>query len=133
MAGLGIHTRVQCVKRDCALTVLGFRTEEIIRFLREYKPIRSHIEPKLGPNGSIILDDTWSSNPTSVEAAFKVLKDLGINKRKIAVIGRISYLGKQENESLQKNRPNVLKNKIDILVTKIPKQKPSRLFDKKRV
>lgn len=123
VAGLGIHTVYNALSAIAALTVLGLRTEEIIRFLREYKPIRSHIEPKLGPNGSIILDDTWSSNPTSVEAAFKVLKDLGINKRKIAVIGRISYLGKQENESYKKIARMFLKNKIDILVTQDTKAK----------
>ena len=121
--GLGLHTVYNALGAIVALTVLGLRMKDIVTYLAQYKPIRSHIEPKKGINDSIILDDTWSSNPTSMAAAIKVLKDLGINKRKIAVIGRISYLGTHENESYQKIAKMLWKNKIDILVTQDTKAK----------
>lgn len=121
--GLGVHNVYNALCATAALSVTGLSIEEIITYLGKYQPIQSHTEPKQGINGSLIIDDTWSSNPTSMNAALRVVKDLGINKRKIAVIGKISYLGAYETDSYQKVARMLMKNKIDILVTQDTKAK----------
>ena len=44
-------------------------------------------------NDATIIDDTWSITTTSLEAALKVLNELGKGKKKIAIIGTITDLG----------------------------------------
>ena len=46
-----------------------------------------------GINDSMIIDDTWSITTTSLEAALKVLKEIGKEKKKVAIIGTITDLG----------------------------------------
>ena len=49
-----------------------------------------------GPNGSVILDDTYNANPASTIAALNLLEEL--NGRKIAVLGDMLELGEYEGE-----------------------------------
>ena len=46
-----------------------------------------------GINGSTILDDTWSMTTTSLEAALKVLNEVGQGKKRVAILGTITDLG----------------------------------------
>jgi UDP-N-acetylmuramoyl-tripeptide--D-alanyl-D-alanine ligase len=61
--------------------------------------IQSHVGPAgrmrviAGIKGSCILDDTYNSSPTAVEAALQTLKELRGFKRKIAVLGDMLELG----------------------------------------
>ena len=99
------------------LTMLGKDLEESIEYLKSFKHIRSHVEFHKGINGSTIIDDTWSSNPTSLESALKVLNARGKNKKKIAVIGKINYLGRYEGESYKKIGKMLVKYGVDYLIT----------------
>jgi UDP-N-acetylmuramoyl-tripeptide--D-alanyl-D-alanine ligase len=49
-----------------------------------------------GPSGSIILDDTYNSSPTSCIAALNLLKEVG--GRRIAILGGMFELGSYEEE-----------------------------------
>ena len=49
-----------------------------------------------GPNGSIILDDSYNASPASMIAALNLLAEL--NGRKIAVLGDMLELGEYEDE-----------------------------------
>ncbi|MFA5966938.1 MAG: Mur ligase family protein [Patescibacteria group bacterium] len=46
---------------------------------------------KLG--GNIVIDDTYNANPASMLAALKSLARLGVNRRKIAILGDMKELG----------------------------------------
>ena len=46
-----------------------------------------------GINGSTVIDDTWSMTTTSLEAALKVLKEIGQGKKRVAILGTITDLG----------------------------------------
>ncbi|HHU55376.1 MAG TPA: UDP-N-acetylmuramoyl-tripeptide--D-alanyl-D-alanine ligase [Acholeplasmataceae bacterium] len=91
--GIGIHNVYNALAALSALSTLGLYLPLCINYLKNVKFIRSHTEVLKGKNGSTIIDDTWSSNPTSVFAAFDTLKEYEKGKVKIVVIGRISYLG----------------------------------------
>lgn len=73
----------------------GMEIEEAGNRLASFQNVEKHFEFNKGINGSTIIDDTWSTNPTSVEAALKLLKSLSQGKKTIVVLGKMSLLGKQ--------------------------------------
>ncbi|HHW48366.1 MAG TPA: UDP-N-acetylmuramoyl-tripeptide--D-alanyl-D-alanine ligase [Clostridiaceae bacterium] len=81
-----------------AAYAVGFDIEEAGRRLESFENVEKHFEFNEGINGSIIVDDTWSTNPTSAESALKLLKRLSRGKKTIAVLGKMSLLGKHSNE-----------------------------------
>lgn len=76
----------------------GFGIHESAERLKTFKNVERHFELKKGLNGSKIIDDTWSTNPTSTEAALKLLKELANGKKTIAVLGKMSLLGRQSSK-----------------------------------
>jgi UDP-N-acetylmuramoyl-tripeptide--D-alanyl-D-alanine ligase len=116
--GFGEHNVYNALAALAAISVMKVDLKEAISFLEKFHHIRSHTELKPGINGSLIIDDTWSSNPTSTEAALKVLRELGKGKRKIAALGQISYLGKQAEKYYEKIAKMLIRNQVDILITK---------------
>lgn len=116
--GLGEHNVYNALAALAAIKALKIDLAEAISVLAKYRPIRSHTELKKGINGSTIIDDTWSSNPTSTEAALKVLKAIGKGKKKVAALGQISYLGKYAEKYYEKIAKMLIHYQTDILITK---------------
>lgn len=113
----GEHNVLNALASFCALYKLGYSIEEAITSLAQFKPIKSHTEIKQGLNQSIVIDDTWSSNPTSVKAALKVLSAKGKDKTKIAIIGKINYLGKHEENYYAAIAKMLVKYQINIIAS----------------
>ncbi|MEX2237515.1 MAG: UDP-N-acetylmuramoyl-tripeptide--D-alanyl-D-alanine ligase [Dehalococcoidia bacterium] len=67
----------------------GFDLDEAARALAAVKPYR--LRRLNGPNGSLILDDSYNASPTSMRAALDLLKE--VPGRHIAVIGDMRELG----------------------------------------
>jgi UDP-N-acetylmuramoyl-tripeptide--D-alanyl-D-alanine ligase len=116
--GYGEHNVYNALGALAVMVVLGQNLKQAITYLADFQHIRSHNEFKAGHNDSTIIDDTWSSNPTSTEAALKVLRDQGEGKTKIAALGQISYLGRFSEIYYQKIAKMILNYQIDVLVTK---------------
>lgn len=114
--GLGEHNVYNALGALAVLKTMGLKLEETISHLATFKHVKSHLERHNGLNNSIIIDDTWSSNPTSVKSAFKVLKSM--KKTKIAVLGNISYLGDFALEQCKEIGKMIVDYKIDYLITK---------------
>lgn len=114
---LGLHNVYNALAALACLDTLGIDLNAAINSLSRFVPIRSHTEVKKGLNNSIIIDDTWSSNPTSLKAALDLLDNLGYNKKKIVVLGKISYLGKFKKEFYKQVAFNLIDKGIDILIT----------------
>ena len=113
--GMGIHNVYNALAAIATLVTLGIDISEAITELSTYQPMKSHFEIYRGINGAVIVDDTWSSNPTSVEAALDTLRL--IKGKKVVVIGNISYLGAYALEQAKSIGKMVVENNIDYLIT----------------
>jgi UDP-N-acetylmuramoyl-tripeptide--D-alanyl-D-alanine ligase len=99
-----IHVRVPLLGRHSVHTALraaavglveGLSWEEILAGLRD-ESAQIRLLSVLGPQGSIILDDTYNASPASSIAALNLLEEL--DGRKIAVLGNMYELGRYEEE-----------------------------------
>ncbi|ERJ11123.1 Mur ligase family protein [Haloplasma contractile] len=114
--GIGEHNVYNALATLAVLYSLGIDLTEAITMLRSFKPVSSHLEFHEGLNDSTIIDDTWSSNPTSVKAAFEAFKTH--TKKKVAVLGNIAYLGEHAKEQCKKIGKMLIDYNIDYLITK---------------
>jgi len=99
-----------------AANAVGFDVEEAGLRLESFKNVEKHFEFNNGINGSTIIDDTWSTNPTSAASALKLLKRLSKGKKTIAVLGKMSLLGKHSKELHYEIGAKVAQLGIDLLV-----------------
>ena len=99
-----------------AAHVIGLEIEEAGARLASFQNVEKHFEFNDGINGSTIIDDTWSTNPTSTEAALKLLKSLSQGKKTIAVLGKMSLLGNQSDQYHYKTGEKVADIGIDQLI-----------------
>lgn len=67
--------------------------------------------------GGIVINDTYNANPLSMQAALEVLKNLGTNRRKAAVLGDMFELGDFEYKGHFGIGQKAAENGIDLLIT----------------
>lgn len=112
---IGEHNVYNALLALAVVTALGMDIVEAIICISTFKPLRAHLEMFSGINGSTIIDDTWSSNPTSVKAALEVLQKLKGDK--VLVIGNISYLGDAARDQAIEIGKMVVNYGVDRLIT----------------
>ncbi len=66
--------------------------------------------------GYTILDDCYNANPSSTKAALQLLKELGPNKRKIALLGDMLELGVQSEQLHREIGAAAVENQVNILL-----------------
>lgn len=115
--GFGTHNVYNAIAAIIASNQAGVKVKEAIKRLKTFKHVKSHLQFHKGINGSVIIDDTWNTNPTSIEAALEVLKETANGKKTVAVIGEIEELGTSSLSEHQKIGSLVASKKIDHLVT----------------
>ncbi|MFQ5577738.1 MAG: glutamate ligase domain-containing protein, partial [Anaerolineae bacterium] len=107
--GETIHVKVPLLGRHSVHTALraaavgltqGLHWEHIITGLQN-KQAELRLVAIPGPNGAIILDDTYNASPASTIAALNLLHELTA-RRKIAVLGYMAELGPYEEEGHRK-------------------------------
>jgi UDP-N-acetylmuramoyl-tripeptide--D-alanyl-D-alanine ligase len=106
-----IHVRVPLLGRHSVHTALraalvglveGLAWEEIINGLQTLpSAAQLRLVAVPGPNGSMLLDDTYNASPASTIAALNLLDDLTAAK-KIAVLGDMLELGSYQEEGHRK-------------------------------
>jgi len=111
--GLGEHNMYNATAAIIVCHLLGIGINQSIEIIKDYNYIKKHLEVKRGRNGSIIIDDSFSSNPTSLEAAIKVL--MNYPRKKIVVLSKMGYLDSLEKE-LHLKMGGYLSN-VDHLIT----------------
>jgi UDP-N-acetylmuramoyl-tripeptide--D-alanyl-D-alanine ligase len=77
---------------------VGVPIEEAAARLGSFQNVEKHFEFHKGINGSTVIDDTWSTNPTSIEAALQLLKSLAGGRKTTAVLGKMSLLGDEHEK-----------------------------------
>ncbi len=120
--GETLHVKIPLLGRHSVHTALraaavglaeGLTWQEIIEGLRgPSAQLRLAAAP--GPEGAIILDDTYNASPASTMAALNLLDEL--DGRKIAVLGDMLELGDYEREGHEKVGFRVL-DVADVLIT----------------
>ncbi len=77
-------------------------------------PGRLNIIP--GKEGITILDSSYNSSPAALNEALKVLKDVGVDRRKVAVLGNMNELG-EESQVLHEMVGDMAAKCCDLLIT----------------
>ena len=96
----------------------GMNLIQISESLKNYHAPLGRMHLIEGKNETLIIDDTYNSSPTAVEAAVKTLADLQIGQveRKVAVLGDMLELGDYSQEAHEKIGAQVAESKCDVLV-----------------
>ncbi|WP_391206851.1 UDP-N-acetylmuramoyl-tripeptide--D-alanyl-D-alanine ligase [Psychrobacillus sp. L4] len=115
--GYGEHQVYNALAALAAVNEMGMDIREAISRLATFKNMSRHLEFSNGIGGSTIIDDTWTNNPTSVEAALKVLDSIGPGKNVILVLGDIKRLGNFEKKYHAEIGSLVAKRNIHTLIT----------------
>ncbi|MGZ4123321.1 MAG: Mur ligase family protein, partial [Tumebacillaceae bacterium] len=74
--GYGKHNVYNALAAIAAAYAIGVGIAEAGEVLRSYHHLQGHMNVLPGVKGSVVIDDTWNSNPTSMETALQVLCDL---------------------------------------------------------
>ncbi len=91
---LGRHSVHTCLRAAAVGLVEGLTWHEIIEGLQSVGATQLRLVAVTGPEGSLILDDTYNASPESVVAALNLLNEL--EGRRVAVLGDMLELGSYE-------------------------------------
>lgn len=117
--GLGEHNVYNAVAATAAAIEIGVDITSSLKRLASFQNLRSHFEIIQIPNQITLIDDTWKSNPTSLENGLRLLDKISTSsQRKIAVLGRMGSLGKYSDEMYKKVGRWLAEIGIDKLITK---------------
>lgn len=103
----------------CAMEVgelLQIDTKAILKGIQEGKLTKNRMEILRNQQGVTIINDCYNANYDSMKAGIENLANYR-GKRKIAVLGDMFELGEYTKELHQKVGIEVVKNKIDLLIT----------------
>lgn len=115
--GYGEHQVYNALAAIAAVKEMGMPINKAISSLRTFKHMVRHLEFSSGIGECTIIDDTWTNNPTSVEAALKVLDEIGKEKKVILVLGDIKRLGNFEEKYHREIGTMVAQRDIHMLIT----------------
>lgn len=117
--GFGEHQVYNAIAAIAAAHFVGVGIAESAERLQSFKIASRHLELFDGVKGSRILDDTFLSNPTSIEAALKVLKEMSLaeGRKSIALLAEIKRLGEHVESYHREIGEKVAQNEVDILIT----------------
>lgn len=95
------------VLNDIPLTKIKLALESI-------QPAEHRMQPLVGPNGSVIIDDTYNSSPAAVEAALDTLLQIPA-RRRMVVLGEMRELGEYSEKLHRQIAQKIYKEKIDMV------------------
>lgn len=109
----GFHMIYNAMAATCIGVHFGMTLNEIDKGIRNLKAIggRNNI---FVSNGITVIDDCYNANPMSMEASLKVLNQA--EGRKVAILGDMFELGKNENELHRQVGNAASKLNIDVIV-----------------
>ena len=96
--------------------ILSIPMEQILQGIATFELTKKRMETILLNNGSWLINDSYNASLDSMVAALSYLKEVP-GKRKIAVLGDMLELGEYAETLHREVGKEVVKNKIDILLT----------------
>lgn len=93
---LGEHHALPIAAAIAVASGLGLNAEEIRRGLEAIRPLERRLAPTRGPEGRLVIDDSYNITLEGVAAAFSALKK--ISRRKVGVFAGIPEAGAKKAE-----------------------------------
>lgn len=115
--GYGEHQVYNVLAALAVVQELGLSVQRAIAQLKTFEQMERHLQLSKGLGGSTIIDDTWTNNPTSVEAALKVVSSIGKGKKIFIILGDIKRLGQFEKKYHRELGSVVASYSIHTLIT----------------
>ena len=114
--GYGTHNVFNALAAIAASSLVGMKIPDAIRRLKSFHHVKSHLQFHEGRKGSLLIDDTWNTNPTSIEAALEVLIETAQGRKTVAVLGEMEELGHYAEQEHRKVGALVAKKDVDVLI-----------------
>lgn len=112
----GIHFVYNAVCAFAVGDMLNIEKEKIVKGISDFKLTAKRMDTEI-INGNIkVINDSYNASYDSMKSALEVMKNTKAT-RKIAILGDMLELGKYAKELHEKVGEEVVKNKIDILIT----------------
>lgn len=99
---------------SCLGLMEGVSLTTIKNALKQIEPIEHQLQPVLGYNNSVILDDTLSSDPMLIEGSIDTLMKIPA-RRHILVLSEIKDLGRQAEAVHRKIAQKIFREKVDLV------------------
>ena len=112
----GIHFVYNSVCAFAIGDILNVGKEKIIKGISEFKLTAKRMDIEIIKNNIKVINDSYNASYDSMKAALEVVKNTSA-QRKIAILGDMLELGEYAKELHEKVGEEVVKNKIDILIT----------------
>ena len=112
----GIHFVYNSVCAFAVGDILNVEKEKIIKGISEFKLTAKRMDIEIIQDNIKIINDSYNASYDSMKAALEVVNNT-LAQRKIAILGDMLELGDYAKELHEKVGEEVVKNKIDILIT----------------
>ncbi len=113
---VGSHHIYNAMSAITVGAVLDVPLREAIGALRNWQGVEGRMNAIHLPDGTIVLDDCYNAGVESMTAALRTLREIS-GLRKIAVLGDMKELGDFSDEAHRMIGREVVKNRIDVLIT----------------
>jgi len=112
---------------------LGYDAEQIAMSMSTLGITPGRLNPILGINNTLILDDSYNASPAAMEAAIETLTTIDTNGRHIAVLGDMLDLGKMTKDAHEEIGYFLKDQKLDFIYLVGPRMQYAYdlLIDKK--
>ena len=112
----GIHFVYNATCAFAIGDILSVEKEKIIKGISEFKLTAKRMEIETIKNNIKVINDSYNASYDSMKAALEVMQNSEA-PRKIAILGDMLELGEYSKELHEKVGEQVVKNKIDVLIT----------------
>lgn len=112
----GVHFVYNSVCAFAVGDILNVEKEKIIKGISEFKLTAKRMDIEVIQDNIKIINDSYNASYDSMKAALEVVNNTSA-QRKIAILGDMLELGDYAKELHEKVGEEVVKNKIDILIT----------------
>ena len=115
---IGIHQAYDALAAIAVGARFGISVAEASEALKRYVSPPGRLKPLAGIKGSLLLDDTYNSAPSSTRAALEVLKQFepAENGRRIVALGHMAELGAYSEQMHREIGWKVTESGVDLLV-----------------
>ena len=111
---LGSHQVLPALAAACLGVVHDIPLTKIKRGLELIEPLEHSMQVFVGPNGSILLDDSLNSYPASVDGAIDTMLAIPA-RRRVVCLGEMRQLGKDSENLHRQMAQRIYKEKLDLV------------------